>query len=193
MSAEPTPPAEGADAAADGDGSDDEPYLALEPATDPAIVVDHISKKFRIYDERNRSLKSAVMRGRRARYNEFLAVDDVSFTVQRGTTFGLVGENGCGKSTTLKCLTRTIRPESGTITLHGKMAALLELGAGFHPELSGRENVYLNAAILGMGRKEVQSKFDGIVEFAGLERFIDMPVKKTRRRTTSAKTKVLNG
>ena len=177
MSAEPTPPAEGPDAELDEVEADDEPFLALEPAKDPAIVVDHISKKFRIYDERNRSLKSAVMRGRRARFKEFLAVDDVSFTVERGTTFGLVGENGCGKSTTLKCLTRTIRPEKGSITLNGKMAALLELGAGFHPELSGRENVYLNAAILGMGRKEVQAKFDDIVEFAGLERFIDMPVK----------------
>jgi len=177
MSAEPTPPVEGSDADLDEVEADDEPFLALEPAKDPAIVVEHISKKFRIYDERNRSLKSAVMRGRRARFAEFLAVDDVSFTVERGTTFGLVGENGCGKSTTLKCLTRTIRPESGSITLNGKMAALLELGAGFHPELSGRENVYLNAAILGMGRKEVQSKFDDIVEFAGLERFIDMPVK----------------
>ncbi|MBK6669236.1 MAG: ABC transporter ATP-binding protein [Microthrixaceae bacterium] len=154
-----------------------EPSLLLGPAKDPAIIVDHISKKFRIYDERNRSLKAAVMRGRRARFQEFQAVDDVSFEVERGTTFGLVGENGCGKSTTLKCITRTIRPETGTITVDGRMSALLELGAGFHPELSGRENVYLNASILGMRKREVDAKLDEIVEFAGLERFIDMPVK----------------
>lgn len=154
----------------------DSPFQ-LEPATDAAISVDHISKKFRIYNERNRSLKSAVLRGRRARYEEFLAVDDVTFDVERGTTFGLIGENGCGKSTTLKCIARILRPEKGKIRMEGRMAALLELGAGFHVELSGRENVYLNASLLGMKKREVDAKFDEIVDFAGLERFIDMPVK----------------
>jgi ABC-2 type transport system ATP-binding protein len=143
----------------------------------PAIVVDDVWKKFRLYDERNQSLKAAVMRGRRARYREFDALRGISFEVEEGTTFGLIGENGSGKSTLLKCIARILRPERGTITSTGKISALLELGAGFHPELSGRENVYLNGAILGLSKKQLDARFDGIVAFAGLERFIDSPVK----------------
>jgi ABC-type polysaccharide/polyol phosphate transport system ATPase subunit len=142
-----------------------------------AVTVDHVSKMFRLYHDRNQSLKATLMRGRRARYEEFQALDDVSIEVPVGTTYGLIGENGSGKSTLLKCMARILRPESGSITVNGKISALLELGAGFHPELSGKENIYLNGAILGLGSKDIDRKYDDIVEFAGLEQFIDTPVK----------------
>lgn len=142
-----------------------------------AITVDGVSKTFRLYHDRNQSLKAAVLRGRRARYEEFLAVDDISLEVEAGTTYGLIGENGSGKSTLLKCMAKILRPDSGTIRVDGKVSALLELGAGFHPELSGKENIYLNGAILGLSSKEIDRKYSDIVEFAGLERFIDTAVK----------------
>ena len=142
-----------------------------------AVVVDRVSKRFRLYRERNQSLKAAVMRGRRAAYHEFWALKDVSFEIPQGSTFGLIGENGSGKSTLLKCIARILRPDKGSVTTRGTVAALLELGSGFHPELSGRENVYLNGSILGMSKSGVQGKFDEIVDFAGIEEFIDQPVK----------------
>lgn len=145
--------------------------------TDIAIEVDAVSKRFRLYHDRNQSLKAAVMRGRRARFEEFWALRDVSLEVPAGSTFGLIGQNGSGKSTLLKCMARILRPDHGEITTMGKVSALLELGAGFHPELSGRDNVYLNGAILGLSSKEIDRRFDDIVGFAGLERFIDSPVK----------------
>jgi ABC-type polysaccharide/polyol phosphate transport system ATPase subunit len=145
--------------------------------TEPAITVDHVSKKFRLYHDRNQTLKAAVMRGRRARYEEFWALRDVSLEIAEGTTYGLIGTNGSGKSTLLKCLARILRPDEGSTRTRGKVSALLELGAGFHPELSGRENVYLNGSILGLSRSELDRRFDEIVGFAGLERFIDTPVK----------------
>jgi ABC-type polysaccharide/polyol phosphate transport system ATPase subunit len=141
------------------------------------IRVRDVAKRFRLYHERNQSLKAAVMRGGRAAYEEFWALDDVSFDVQEGTTFDLVGENGSGKSTLLKCIAKILRPDRGTIEVDGKVSALLELGAGFHPELSGRENVFLNGSILGLSKKDLEARFDEIVGFAGVERFIDMPVK----------------
>ena len=143
----------------------------------PAISVSHLWKNFRLYHERNRYIKAAVLRGRRARYEEFWALQDVSFDVAKGATVGIIGSNGSGKTTLLKCLTGIYFPERGSVTIDGNVAALLELGAGFHPELSGRENVYLNGAILGMARKEIERQFDSIVDFAGLEKFIDSPVK----------------
>jgi len=142
-----------------------------------AIVVDDVSKRFRLYHERNRSLKAAFLRGRRARYEEFWALSDVSLEVADGATFGLIGENGSGKSTLLKCMAKILRPEKGSITSRGRISALLELGAGFHPELSGRENVFLNGSILGLSKRQVTQRFDEIVDFAGLEHFIDTPVK----------------
>jgi ABC-type polysaccharide/polyol phosphate transport system ATPase subunit len=142
-----------------------------------AIEVDAVSKRFRLYHEVNRSLKATIMRRRRVSYEEFWALRDVSLDVKAGETFGLIGENGSGKSTPLKCMARILRPDGGSIAVTGKVSALLELGAGFHPELTGRENVFLNASILGLGGKELRRKFDDIVAFAGLERFIDTPVK----------------
>jgi len=142
-----------------------------------AVRVSGVSKRYRRFHERNQSLKASVMRGRRARYDEFWALRDVSLDITEGLTYGLIGENGSGKSTLLKCIARILRPEEGRIDVHGKVSALLELGAGFHPELSGRENVYLNGALLGMGKREINRRFDDIVGFAGLEEFIDAPVK----------------
>ena len=142
-----------------------------------AVSVDNVSKKYRLIKERNNSLKSTIMRGRRTVAEDFWAVQDVSFDVPHGVTFGLVGENGSGKSTMLKCLAQILRPDKGTIAVEGKISALLELGAGFHPELSGRENVYLNGAILGLKHKELERRFDEIVDFAGVGPFIDEPVK----------------
>ena len=145
--------------------------------TKNAIEVKSLSKNFRLYHERNRYIKAAFLRGRRAKYEEFIALNDVSFDVPHGATLGIIGSNGSGKTTMLKCLTGIYTPERGSIKIDGKVAALLELGAGFHPELTGSENVYLNGAILGMTKRDVQLKFDKIVEFAGLEKFINTPVK----------------
>jgi len=141
------------------------------------VVADHVSKKFRLFKERNNSLKAAMMRGRRAISEDFWALKDVSFEVPEGSTFGLIGHNGSGKSTMLKCLAKILRPDGGSCRIDGKVSALLELGAGFHPELSGRENVFLNGAILGLGQKELHRRFDDIVEFAGIGAFIEEPVK----------------
>jgi ABC-2 type transport system ATP-binding protein len=142
-----------------------------------AIVVDDVWKRFRLYLDRNQSLKSTLLRRGRARYDEFWAVRGVTLEVPQGSTFALIGRNGSGKSTLLKCMARILRPEKGAIAIDGRMSALLELGAGFHPELSGRDNVYLNGSILGLRRREIAAMFDEIVEFAGLARFIDSPVK----------------
>jgi ABC-type polysaccharide/polyol phosphate transport system ATPase subunit len=149
----------------------------IETSGTPSISVDHLSKRFRLYEERNDTIKASLMRGRRAKFREFWAIDDVSFDIHPGETFGIIGENGSGKSTMLKCMARILRPDKGNVHVNGKLSALLELGAGFHPELSGRENVYLNGSILGLSRKQLDSKFTEIVEFAGLEDFIDQPVK----------------
>jgi len=145
--------------------------------SEPAIVVEDVSKRFRLYKERNESVKAALMRGRRARYDEFWALRGVSLQIPVGATYGLMGVNGSGKSTLLKCIANILRPDTGSISYTGKMAALLELGSGFHPELSGRENVYLNGSILGLSKRELDARFDEIVDFAGVEKFIDQPVK----------------
>ena len=145
--------------------------------TSPAISVDGVWKNFRLYHERNRYIKAAMLRGRRARFEEFWALQNVTLDVPHGATVGVIGSNGSGKTTLLKCLTGIYTPERGSITIDGNIAALLELGAGFHAELSGTENIYLNGSILGMSKKEIDAKFDSIVEFAGLEQFIDTPVK----------------
>ena len=145
---------------------------------DFAIEVADVAKRFRLVHERNSTLKATIFSGfKRTVHEEFWALKGVSFDVPEGKTYGIIGHNGSGKSTLLKCMARIYQPNRGTITTRGKMSALLELGAGFHPELSGRENVYLNGSILGMSKRDVDRRFDGIVEFAGLEHFIDTPVK----------------
>ncbi|MFZ0996549.1 MAG: ABC transporter ATP-binding protein [Candidatus Dormiibacterota bacterium] len=143
----------------------------------PAIEIQNVSKRFRVYHERSISLKEALVARRRARYEEFWAVRDVSVEVGEGEALGIIGENGSGKSTLLKCIAGILVQEKGTIAVHGRLASLLEVGAGFHPDFTGRENIYLNGAILGLPRRYITSVLDEIVEFAELEQFIDNPVK----------------
>lgn len=143
----------------------------------PAVEVQQLSKRFRLYRQRNQSLKSTFVRRRRATYDELWALREVSLHVPAGSAFALVGDNGSGKSTLLKCLARILVPDEGSVAVSGRVAALLELGSGFHAELTGRENVFLNGTILGMTRREVASRFDAIVGFAGLEHAIDQPLK----------------
>ena len=145
--------------------------------SDWAVRVDDVSKKFRLYQERNQTLKSAILRGKRSQHEDFWALSNVSFDVIEGHTHGLIGANGSGKSTLLKCLAKIYWPTEGDIAYRGRMASLLEVGSGFHLELSGRENIYLNGSILGMSRKEIERKFDSIVDFSGVEKFLDQPVK----------------
>ncbi len=142
-----------------------------------AIEVEGLTKAFRLYHNRPTSLKERVLKTRRVRYSQFTALRDINLDVEAGTTVGLLGRNGSGKSTLLKCIAGIIQPTAGIVRTAGRMAALLELGAGFHPELSGRENVYLNGSILGLKRAEVDRVFDDMVSFAELEAFIDTPVK----------------
>ena len=141
------------------------------------LEVDNLTKTFRIHRERANSLKQRIAAKGRNRFDEFTALQDVTFDVQEGEVFGVIGHNGSGKSTLLKCMAGILQPNQGAVRVHRRMSALLELGAGFHPELSGRENVFLNAAILGMNRRDIAKKFDEIVEFSGLEQFVDQPVK----------------
>ena len=142
-----------------------------------ALSVNNVTKTFRIHHERASSLKQYIASGGRNRYENFVALRNVSFDIQEGEAVGIIGHNGSGKSTLLKCMAQILTPNEGSISLNKKMAALLELGAGFHHELSGRDNVFLNASILGMGRKEIATRFDEIVEFSGLGDFIESPVK----------------
>lgn len=142
-----------------------------------AVRVENISKTFRLYHERAYSLKERIVNRRRPRFEEFWALRDVSLDIATGETAGLIGPNGSGKTTLLKLVAGIIRPTEGRIETRGRIASLLELGAGFHPDLTGRENVYLNASILGLSRKETDRYFDDIVAFAELEPFIDTQVR----------------
>jgi ABC-type polysaccharide/polyol phosphate transport system ATPase subunit len=151
--------------------------------TAPAVVARDVAKVYRRFMHRNqfKTLKSALLTGSVIRDltpdQTFTALDGVSFEVPKGTTFGVIGENGSGKSTMLKLLAGITKPTRGSLRVEGRVSALIELGAGFHPEISGRENVAINGIMLGLSRREVQERFDDIVAFAELERFIDAPVK----------------
>ncbi len=148
-----------------------------------AVEVENVSKRFRRQTvQPYTTLKSAVVdfilrRRRLAGEGTFQALQRISFTVEQGQTFGIIGRNGSGKSTLLKLLARIYRPDMGRISVHGKVGALLELGAGFHPEFSGRENILVNGIVLGLSKREVRQRFDEIVRFAELEAFIDEPLK----------------
>jgi lipopolysaccharide transport system ATP-binding protein len=139
-----------------------------------------VAKRFTIEHARARSLQDLALHAfrRRGWREEFWALRDVTFAVERGEALGVIGANGSGKSTLLKLATRLLTATAGRVTVDGRVAALLELGAGFHPELSGRDNIYLNAAILGIPRRRIDERFGDIVAFAGLERFVDTPVKR---------------
>ncbi|MGZ8625779.1 MAG: ABC transporter ATP-binding protein [Actinomycetota bacterium] len=141
-----------------------------------AIEVDGVSKRFRIFREKPTSLKQRLLTSH-ARAEDFWALRDIGLEVAEGSTFGLIGHNGSGKTTLLKCVAGILRPTAGTIRQRGRLAALLELGAGFHPELTGRENVYLNASFLGLSRKETDRAYEGIVAFAERGGFMENQVK----------------
>jgi ABC-2 type transport system ATP-binding protein len=141
-----------------------------------AIEISDISKSFRLYREKPSSVKQRLL-VTKSKAEDFWALHDVSFEVAQGASIGLIGHNGSGKTTLLKCIAGILRPTTGTITYRGRMAALLELGAGFHPELTGRENVYLNASFLGLTRRDTDRVYDDIVAFAELADFMDNQVK----------------
>ena len=143
----------------------------------PAIVVDGVDEVFRLYAERPPGLKERLFRFKRARFTEFKALNGVSVRIAHGESVALVGHNGSGKSTLLKVMARILPPDRGRVDVDGTVATLLELGAGFSPELTGRENMYLNGSILGLSRAEVDRSFDAIVDFAGVRDFLDTPVK----------------
>ena len=144
---------------------------------EPVIVVDGLTETFRIYTEKPGGLKERLYRFRRPAWTDFDALQDVSFEVHRGEAVGVLGHNGSGKSTLLKVLAKILPPDRGSVRTVGRVASLLELGAGFHGDLSGRENIYLNGAILGLTRSEVAERFDEIVEFAGVGPFLDTAVR----------------
>lgn len=145
----------------------------------PAIVVDHISMKFNLSKEKVDSLKDYVIKflKREIKYNEFWALKDINFTVEKGDRVGILGLNGAGKSTLLKVIAGVFKPTEGTVTKNGKIVPLLELGAGFDMQYTGRENIYLYGAMLGYSKAFIDSKYDEIVEFSELKEFIDVPLK----------------
>ncbi|MBZ0092639.1 MAG: ABC transporter ATP-binding protein, partial [Sulfuricellaceae bacterium] len=142
------------------------------------ISVKGLSKCYHIYEKPRDRLLQNLWRGRKQLYKEFWALRDVSFEVRKGAALGIIGRNGCGKSTLLQILTGIMAPTTGTVEVNGKVAALLELGSGFNPEFSGRENVYINGTILGVDREQIDAYWDEIVEFAEIGDFVDQPVKE---------------
>lgn len=142
-----------------------------------AINFSHVNKSFRIYKDRSHTFKDWVLDHKRTGYSLNEVLHDVSFSVEKGHAVGLIGHNGCGKSTTLKLLNRILFPDAGSITMHGRVSGLIELGAGFHPDMTGRENIYINATIFGLKKKEIDARIDRIIQFSELERFIDNPVR----------------
>ncbi len=146
-------------------------------SSDSAVRVDNLGKCFHIYDKPHERLLQMLRGGRHRYYREFWALRGTSFEVARGEAVGIIGRNGSGKSTLLQLICGTQNPTEGTITIHGRVAALLELGSGFNPEFTGRENVYLNAVVLGLARAEIEQRFDAIAAFADIGDFIDQPLK----------------
>ncbi|QTE72663.1 ABC transporter ATP-binding protein [Clostridiales bacterium FE2011] len=151
---------------------------ALQENTDEVVIsVRNVKKMFRVYRDRGNTLKDRILFAGRRKYEEHWVLNGVSFEVKRGEAIGLIGQNGCGKSTTLKMLTKILYPDEGTIEMKGRVSSLIELGAGFHPDLSGRENIYTNASIFGLSRKEIDERLEDIIAFSELEAFIDDPVR----------------
>jgi lipopolysaccharide transport system ATP-binding protein len=147
---------------------------------DMAVLLSDVSVRYRLPSERISSLKEYAVRrfrGRKVVYREFMALTDINVTVMRGAAVALIGRNGAGKSTMLKLIARVMRPTTGRVVVHGHVAPILELGAGMNPELTGRENIFINGAMLGFTKREMQRKIGRIVEFAGLDEFIDAPVR----------------
>jgi lipopolysaccharide transport system ATP-binding protein len=145
--------------------------------TEPAIEIHDVSKRFKRYRDRRHNLKERLVRGRSTDLEDFWALRDVDLTIPKGSVYGLIGPNGSGKSTLLKVIAGIFPPTSGKVTSHGRIAALLELGAGFHPDLTGIENIKLNGSIIGLSKREIAAAMDEIIEFSGLEDFVNEPVK----------------
>ena len=143
----------------------------------PAVAVAGVSKRFRLELDRPSSIKEAILRFGRREVDDFWALRDISLAVPRSSCLGIIGHNGSGKSTLLRLIAGVHRPTTGKITTSGRLSALLALGAGFHPDLTGRENVFLNGAILGLGRRQMAAAMDDIIEFSGIGDQIDAPVK----------------
>lgn len=141
------------------------------------IEVKNLKKKFKVYYDKGISLKERMLFRKRNRYDERWVLNGIDFSVKKGEAVGLIGKNGCGKSTILKLLTRIMYPTEGTVEIRGRVSSLLELGAGFHPDMSGRENIYINASIFGLTKKEIDGRLDDIIAFSELEEFIDNPVR----------------
>lgn len=142
-----------------------------------AIIVENIHKKFKVYFDKGPTLKEKILFKKRNYYEDRWVLNGVSFRVEKGEALGIIGENGCGKSTLLKLMTKIIYPDEGSIRIRGRVSSLIELGAGFHPDMSGRENIYTNASIFGLTKKEIDSRLREIIEFSELEEFIDNPVR----------------
>lgn len=142
-----------------------------------AIEVKNITKKFKVYMDKGRTIKERILFKNRRSYEERMVLKGISFEVKKGEAIGLIGHNGCGKSTTLKLLTKIMYPDTGSIEMRGRVSSLIELGAGFHPDMSGRQNIYTNASIFGLTRKEIDARLDDIIAFSELEEFIDNPVR----------------
>lgn len=141
------------------------------------IEVKRVRKAFKIYYDKGHTLKEKLLFRKRRQYEERIVLNAISFEVKKGEAVGLIGENGCGKSTTLKLLTKIMYPDAGKIEMKGRVSSLIELGAGFHPDMSGRENIYINASIFGLTKKEINARMDRIIAFSELEEFIDNPVR----------------
>ena len=141
------------------------------------IELDDVYKHYRIYRDKGNELKEKILFWRRNKYTKNKVLDGISLKVKRGEAVGFIGHNGCGKSTLLKMLSRIIYPDKGTITTRGRISGLIELGAGFHPDMTGRENIYNNASIFGLNKKEIDERLEKIIEFSGLGEFIDSPVR----------------
>lgn len=148
-------------------------------AQDIIVDVEDVSMMFRLYKEKVDDLKNFVIKKlkKQISYNEFYALNDISFQVKRGESFGMVGVNGSGKSTLLKIIAGVMKPTKGKVTIHGSVAPMIELGAGFDFDLTARENVFLNGAILGYDKNMLKDRFDEIIQFAELEQFVDVPIK----------------
>lgn len=141
------------------------------------IEVNDVKKSFKVYYDKGNTIKEKILFRNRNNYEERVVLDGISFDVQKGEAVGLIGHNGCGKSTLLKLMTKIIYPDSGSIKIDGRISSLIELGAGFHPDMSGLENIYTNASIFGLTKKEIDRRIDTIIEFSELEEFIENPVR----------------
>lgn len=142
-----------------------------------SIVIKNIKKSYRVYFDKARTLKDTILFQNRNRYETHDVLKDISIQIKRGETVGLIGQNGCGKSTLLKLMSRIIYPDSGSIELKGKVSSLLELGAGFHPDLTGRANIFMNASIFGISNRETKKRIDKIIDFSELHDSIDNPIR----------------